>query len=178
MISHGIKMKKNSIQKNSGFTLIETIIYVAIFGMVIVGLAEFALSLNSYRMRTQVMLEVSDQGASLVRTITQSVRNGTAINSPVVGNSAGVLSIATASSSTNPTTFSASGEVLYMVEGTSSAVALTNNKVKVSNLVFSNTSRPATHGTVLVRFTLSNTASTTRAEEQYSVNFYGTATIR
>ncbi len=167
-----------NLQANKGFTLIEVMIYVAIFSIVVGTLTTFALSMNSSRLRAQVMLEVNGQGASIVRTITQTVRNSTAITAPSAGNTAGALTLATSVSGTNPTSFSVTGETLYMTEGALSTVALTNNKVKLTNLVFTNLSRASTPGVVQMRFTLSNTASTTRVEQQYSVDFYGTAARR
>jgi type II secretory pathway pseudopilin PulG len=171
-------MNKIMPKREDGFTLIETLVYTAIFVMIVGSIASFASFLQTSRIRTQMFLEVNDQGTSLMRTITQSVRNGTSINAPTIGTSGGVLSISTAAPATNPTTFSATGEALYVVESTTPAVALTNNKVRVTNLLFSNVSRPATPGIVEIRFTLSNTASSTRPEEQYTQDFYGTAAIR
>ncbi len=167
-----------NLQPSRGFTLIETLIYVVIFSMVVGTLIAFALSMNSSRLRAQVMLEVNGQGTSMVRTITQAVRNSTGINAPTAGNTTSSLALATGVSGTNPTVFSVAGETLYVTEGTGSPIALTNNKVKVTNLVFTNLSRASTPGVVQARFTLSNTASATRVEQQYSVDFYGTAGIR
>src|SRR5512133_191671 len=49
----------------TGFTLIETLIYVLIFSMMVGVLAGFASNLETFHLRTQVMLEVHDQGSSL-----------------------------------------------------------------------------------------------------------------
>lgn len=169
---------KFKLQKNKGLTLIEILVYTAIFIMVVGSIALFASNLQSSRIRAQIILEVNDQGTSIVRSITQAIRNGSAINSPTTGSSDASLSIANIDPAINPIIFSQIGDVLYVTEGVASPVALSNNKVKVSNLVFNNLSRSSTPGIVQFRFTLENTDSATRAEEQYSVDFYGSASIR
>lgn len=161
-------------QRHSGFTLIETLIYIAIFSMLVGAFATFALSINSSRLRTQDILEVNEQGAGLVRIITQSIRNTETIGTPSVGESGEMLIVG----ESDPTIFSLNNGTMFVEEGTSPAIALTNNKVKVSNLVFSNLSRPLTPGVVQIRFTLSNIPSSTQGGRQYSVDFYGTAAIR
>lgn len=161
-----------------GFTLIETLIYTALFVLIAGAIASFAATLQSSRVRTQVVLEVNGQGASVIRTITQAVRNASAINTPSVGVSGSTLSLTTLDPGTDPTVFSQTGDSLYVSEAGGADVALTNTKVAVSNLSFANRSRSGTPGVVEIRFTLSTAGSPTRPEEQYSVDFYGTAAIR
>lgn len=163
---------------HKGFTLVETLVYVAIFVMFVGGITTFAVQLQSSRLRAQIMLEVNGQGNSIVRSIGQTIRNAQAINAPTAGTSASSLSVATGNPVTNPTVFSQSGEVLYVTEGAGSPIALSNNNVRLTHLTFTNLSRVSTPGVVQFRFTLQNTASTTRAEEQYAIDFYGTAAIR
>lgn len=169
-------MKKKYIQK--GMTLIETLVYTAIFTMFVLTLASFANTTNSTRLRNQTTQEVNHQGSLVVRTITQSIRNAVAINNPVISNSGTILSLQTSSSSTNPTVFYVATSTLYMVEASSTPVALTNNRVAIQDLVFSNLSRTSTPGTVRVRFDLKNADALIKKEEQYIKKFYGTASIR
>lgn len=167
-----------SKQKNIGFTLVETLIYVAIFAMLVGGIATFASNVQSSRLRSVLWFEVNGQGNSIIRTITQSIRNSESINSPAQGNNGSSLSLSMTSPSADPTAFSLTGDTLYITEGGGSPVALSNNKVKVSNLTFSNLSRSTTPGVVQVRFTLSNAAIAGFAEDVYSVDFYGSAALR
>lgn len=171
---------KNFFKKNkiSGFTLIETLIYIGIFIILVGGIALFAANLQTSRLRAQILLEVNDQGASVVRLITQSIRNAESINSPALGGSAAALNLAMADPAVNPIIFFVSGENLYITEGSGQPMALTNNKVKITDLIFNNLSRPSTPGVVQFKFTLSNTASTTQEAERYLVDFYGAVAIR
>ena len=169
-------MKKNHIQK--GMTLIETLVYTAIFTMFVVTLASFANTTNSTRLRNQTTQEVNHQGSLVVRTMTQSIRNSVAINEPVISNSGTLISLQTSSSSTNPTIFYVATGTLYMIEASSTPVALTNNRVTIQDLVFSNLSRTSTPGTIRIRFDLKNADTLIKKEEQYIKKFYGTASIR
>ena len=175
-IKISIKMKKNNLQK--GFSLIEMVIYIAVFAVFVGALITFLLNINSTRLHAQIVLEVNGQGASLMKTLTLAVKSATAINSPGTGVSSGVLSINTANSQTTPTVFSEDGETLYITEGTGTAMALTNNKVKLTDLTFTNVSQAGTPGIIQIRFTISNTASKTSTYEQYSTNFYGSSSLR
>jgi len=165
-------------QRSQGFTLVETLIYTAIFVMLVSALAVFASNLNSSRLRAQIILEVNDQGTSIVRTVGQAIRNAQSINSPTIGNSASSISVATVNPATNPTVFSQIGETIYMTEGAGNPIPLSNSKVRLTNLTFTNLSRSSTPGVIKFSFTMQNTAGTSRAEEQYQINFYGSATIR
>ena len=164
--------------KKNGFTIIETIVYVAIFSLVVGALVTFILNINSSRLRSQTMLEVKGQGADLMRILTTAIKNSTAINSPGTGLSSGVISIETSDPAKNPTIFSANGEAIFITEGSADPIALTNNKVRVTGLVFTNATKIDTPGVVQIRFTIQNTALQTLPEQQYSIDFYGTATLR
>lgn len=171
-------MKKNILKDKKGFSLIEAVIYIAIFTMFVGALVNFTLNLNTSRLHSQTMLEVKGQGADLMRILTKTITNATAINYPGTGLSSGAISVNLPDASKSPTIFSGSGEAIYITEGANSAVALTNNKVKVTNLSFKNVSKTATPGTIQIRFTISNTANQKLPEQQYAIDFYGTASLR
>lgn len=165
-------MKKQNYQK--GISLVETIVYVAIFSIFVIGLSQFSTTLSSSRLNAQAVLEVNDQGSQVIKFITQTLRNGNAVNSPTIGNSGSILSIDTGVGGTNPTVFSESNGVLYISEGGSSDIALTNNKVVVSNLTFSNYSRSSTPNIIKISFIL--TSADTR--NPYTVTFDGSGALR
>lgn len=166
------------MKNNKGFSLIETIVYIAIFSMFIGALVTFTLNINSSRLKSQTMLEVKGQGADLMRILTKTITNATAINYPGTGLDSGTISVNTIDALKTPTIFSGSGEAIYITEGANSALVLTNNKVKVTNLSFTNVSKINTPGLIQIRFTISNTASQKLPEQQYSIDFYGTASLR
>lgn len=166
-----IDMKKNNVQK--GISLVETIVYVGIFSLFVIGLAQFTATLSTTRLHTQGVLEVNDQGSQAIKLITQTLRNASSVNSPNVGSSASTLNL-TLDSVPGNTIFYENGGVLYINEGPGSPIELTNNKVVVSNLTFSNLSRAGTPNIIKISFTLTSTD----ARDPYSVTFDGSGALR
>jgi len=165
------------LQTSRGFTLVETLIYVAIFSMLMGAIFSFIGTLHTSRTHNQLILEVNDQGSRITRVITSAIHNASAINSPNVSSTATILSLEMASSTINPTVFSVGGDgTLYITEGSQDAVPLTNNKVSISNLVFENYSKPVTPGIIKFSFLIGNMATT--SSDLYSNNFFGSGSIR
>lgn len=164
-------MKKKYLQR--GISLVETIVYVAIFSLFVVGLAQFSTTLTQTRLHTQGVLEVNNQGSQAIRLITQTLHNANSVNSPNVGNSASALNV-TLESVPGNTIFYENGGVLYINEGPGAQIKLTNNKVVVSNLTFSNLSRPSTPNIIKISFTLTSAD----ARDPYSVTFDGSGALR
>ena len=172
-----MKMQTKKIQKNIGISLVETIIYVAIFSMIVTTFVGFSSSMTTSRLHNQMTLEIKDQGSSVMKTITQAIRNASAVISPTIGNSASSLTLSMYSSPVNPTVFSLSSGVLYITEGAGSQIVLTNSKVVVSNLTFSNFSRASTRDIIKISFTLTS-ATSGGLSGSYTSTFNGSAQVR
>ncbi len=170
-------MQKNNYKNNTGFSLIEMIIYVAIFGMIVITFVSFSNSMTTTRLHNQAILEVNDQGEKIMKTITQTIRNSSSVNSPTIGNNASSLSLVMYTTFTDPTVFSLNNGVLYIKEALGNQVALTNNKVIVSNLTFSNFSRVSTPNIIKISFTITN-ANPSGMSGTYSFTFNGSAQLR
>jgi len=162
----------------AGYTLIELLLYVSIAGMLLVALSTFfGLSIEA-RVKTQTITEVEQQGSLAIDYIQQTLRNATSITSPAAGVAASSLTVVVPTVSLSPTIFNLSGTTLQVKEGTATAVALTNSKVSVSNLAFTNVTRSGTHGALRISFTLDRVNSTGRNEYSYSKTFTTTVSIR
>ncbi len=156
-----------------GFSLIEALLYVAIFSTFILGIAGFSSNLLAVRSRTQALLEVNEQGAAALRVIAQTLRNASLVNSPIPGNAGSSLSLVTADLATSPTVFSEDGGVLSVSEGSGNPIALTNNKVIASDVSFLNLSNPGTPNIVKIRFVLTSVAL-----RPFTAVFEGSAALR
>ncbi len=163
-------------KKQNGFSLIETIIYVAIFAIFVISMVSFYGTINSSRLKWQEGLEVNYQGTRAIRTITQTIRNAEIIDAPVISSSDDSLTVVSVTS--DVTTFHVSNGIIFITEDSKPPVALTNNKVNITNMAFSNYSKPNTPGNVRISFTMSSNHSSASLEEQYSVDFYDSASIR
>ncbi|MFA7245255.1 MAG: type II secretion system protein [Candidatus Magasanikbacteria bacterium] len=127
-----------------GFTLIETLIYVAIIGLVSSGLMKFSMSITSARNKTYVIQEVHANVRDAVVFINKKIQeaNGINLGSSTFDTDPGVLSLSMSDNSKNPTIISLDEDngKLQVVEGLSDPIFITTEEVLVNNLQFSNVS--------------------------------------
>ncbi len=170
-------MKKNYSQK--GFTIIELLLYVSIAGIILFSVSGFLSVLLESRVKNQTIAEVEQQGAQAMQMITQTLRNGVSLTTPAFGATSTSLSLTTPIALNNPTVWSLFAGAIQMKEGTQATSTLTNARVTVSGLVFSNLSATSTMATTTrIRFTVTSVAPTGRQEYSYSEIFTGSATLR
>lgn len=135
----------SKIFKIKGFTLVETLIYVALFGMLSVFLIySLTTMLKSYT-EMRARHDVLNSARVVLERITREVRGADSIDtaSSTLGSSPGVLKLNTTDSGGTAKTvqFSKNGtsgliEILDSADGT--ARVLSGSKVSVSSLVFRN----------------------------------------
>lgn len=161
-----------------GVTLIELLLYVAVASGILLSITVLLSSLLEARVKNETMAEVEQQGMQALHTILQTARNAQNITTPTSGNTAGSLTLDVVSPGVDPTVFDLSSGVLQITEGAGAPVALTNTRVTVSGLSFSNLSYATTPGTIRATFTVTYTNTTGRQEYSFSKTFSGTASLR
>lgn len=152
------------MKRKKGFTLVELILYVAILGMVIVGLLSFALSVSSIHAKTTVSAGVVSNARVALSIIEQKIRAASRINvgSSVFNTNAGALSLTMADPSKNPTRIDvdpATGR-LRVTEGASAPVFITASDVRVSQLLFENLSQSGEREHIEAYLTISYQSNT------------------
>jgi len=168
---------------SSGYTLIELLLYIAIFSIVISSVTFLATTILAERTRNQAIAEVNYEGEAVMDLMSQTVRSSTAVATPTRGNSTTQLSLTTRTSANNPTVFDSfnDGTVnrLRLSEGSPATITkLTNARVTVSNLSFVNESVTVGYDSIKIQFTLSAQAASARGEFNYQKTFFTTATRR
>ncbi|MBI4034752.1 type II secretion system protein [Candidatus Saccharibacteria bacterium] len=166
-----------------GFTLLEILLYLAIFAVTIgsiVGLSQAAIS---QRIKNQVIAEVNYQGEAVLASLSQAIRSAASVTSPALGESSASLTLATAAGSTNPTIFQAitdSGRTrLRLSEGSpASSYFLTNSHVRLSNLSFVNAGADGTAGSIKIQFDLSYESDSPRHEYVFSKTYWGATNLK
>ena len=167
----------NKQQLQSGFTLLELLLYTSLMGIIILAVSlVFQITLAS-RVKNQTIAEVEQQGLQAVQTVSQTIRNANSISSPAQNVSDTQLTLTMASGST-PIVFNLASGVIQMKEGAATAVSLTNTKVAVTGLSFVNMSRASTPGSVKFQFVVTYINNSGRNEYDFSKTFYGTASLR
>lgn len=128
---------------NKGFTLIEFLVYSAIIVVVGVLSVEFIINIYQGKAKAQSYFEVQENARLVMERITQAVHAAQNINTSDFGvnlaaNPGKKLSLQMRDVSLNPTEFDVSGDALRIKQGAAGPYELTNNQVKVTNLVFRN----------------------------------------
>lgn len=154
-----------------GFTLIEAILYIGFVAILLPVAAYFLFFVLQIQLKNESVLVVEQEGQKVMQLVTQMIRNADKINNPLLGDSTSTLSLTVFSgSSTSVVIINFVSNTIRLTDGTSTAVALNSSAVTPSGLLFSNTSRGGTPGSVKIQFTL--------VKDLYSKIFYESASLR
>lgn len=158
------------------------LLYIAIFSLIIGSILSVAMSIANQRVQNQVTQEVDYQGNIAINSITQSLRNAISINTPTPTNSSSGLSYNTSLPASNPSIFDTATDQsvnkLRFRAGSSSAEYLTNSRVSISNLSFSNRAISGGRDSIYISFTLTYHNPANKPQLDYQKNFYGVTTLR
>ncbi|MBI4239899.1 hypothetical protein HY620_02845 [Candidatus Uhrbacteria bacterium] len=161
-----------------GFTVIETLLFVAASGTILLVISLFLSLLISARVKGQTISEVEHTGAHIIQSITQSLRNADSVQVPAKGVSGSSLSFTTPVPEKNPSVVDMSGTSLRITEGAQSSLPLSSDRVIVSQLTFTNLGEVSTPDSIRIQFTLSHANPGAKNEYEYSKTFYATASLR
>lgn len=162
---------KAPLTGNKGYTLIETIIYVAIFVVVVGSMMLFAITMFLASERADTQIEVADNSRFLIQKLQRALQGASAVTVPVVGANGVNLAIVTASAASNTMTFTLQNGVLTSQRGNlAPPKAITNSAVVVSNLKFTNYSFSTNSlNTVRVQATIKSVEPTRPASSSIDV---------
>ena len=167
---------------NKGFTFIETLVYIAIIGMVVVSFVMFALSISNTRNKNYVIQEVQANARTAQGIINQKIRAATGINteSSTFGSDPGVLSLSMADSAKNPTIINLDQDngILRITEGLSDPVVIVSNKVKITNLVFTDLTSADSRGNIRIQMTVEYNTSLSDIKYRYSQSLQTAVSLR
>ncbi|MBI4272839.1 prepilin-type N-terminal cleavage/methylation domain-containing protein [Candidatus Uhrbacteria bacterium] len=170
--------QSNYQKSTAGFTLLELLLYLSLVAVILLVITSLWGSVLAARVKNQTITEVGQQAVQALQLITQITRNAESITTPVANATSSSLILNVIDAAKDPTIINVSNGALQITEGSSTAIALTNTRVTLSNLLFGNLSRASTPGSVRIQFTMSHVNPASRNEYEYSKTFYGTATLR
>lgn len=157
------------ILREKGFTLIESLLYVAIVGGIVTSVALFGLAISDARSKNYAAQEVQANGRTALQIMASRIREST--NATVFNPQTLILEMRDLSK--NPTVINLDGGgSIQLQEGTMPVVSLVSDEVKVTNLVFAD----ATLGgidrkNIQVNITVEYDASGSSVPFAYSTNF-------
>lgn len=161
---------KKLAQNNSGFTLIETLIYVLIIAGVITSMTAIVFNLMEGREKSKAVREVQQNGRIAVELIAQQIRAADAVVTPTAGTNGSSLELDMPDPLAN-ITIELNGSDQIEIDGN----AITSDEVIVDSLTFYNISPDNTRGTVKILLDISHVQAD--AEQSQAADFELETTI-
>lgn len=88
-----MKIHKLYLENSSGFTLIEVLVYLSLFGIIFGGAVTSALTITQLNERNYTNLMIQEEGHFLLKKISWVLSNTTEINLPEIDSSGNSLSV-------------------------------------------------------------------------------------
>ncbi len=173
-----IYRRSNQDKNTTGFTLIELLLYISIVGSLLVAIVGFLMLAVDARVKNQSVSEVNQQGTAAMEYIAQTIRNADTITSPAPATIGSSLTLTVPAAGLSSTVFDAPAGVLRVNEGATAAIPLTNSRVQVTNLAFTNLSRSGTNGIVRISLTVSRVNQSGKNEYDYQKTFVTSVVLR
>ncbi|MEK7536067.1 MAG: type II secretion system protein [Patescibacteria group bacterium] len=121
------------MRKQSGFTLIETMIYLALFSIIIGGSMITAYSIIENSDKTQAQVVLQEEANFMLRKLDWAITGSSSITLPMVGSSGTGLEL---TKSIGTIEFQLNGNKLQIKKGAGAFLDLNNANVTIDSLFF------------------------------------------
>ncbi len=170
MNSYNLKFRNRK-----AFTLIETLIYIAILGGLLAYFISFTLSISNSRSKSYVASEVNANARIALETIAQKIRLADDVVQPDLGASSDTLSLDMPDTG-NHLVFSLEQGVLIYTQA-SNSYNITSDEVNITNLLFTNLRAGDERDNINIVLTIEYRDSDSQ-EYRYSKTFQTTLSLR
>lgn len=144
-------MKLPHFKVRPGVTLVEMLLYITLMAMMSTTIIPLLFNATESRQRQDAIAAVEQNGAQILQTISQEVRDAERIIYPARGGTGYVLALQTDSGSTNPTMFLRESGALLMIQGSGSRV-ISTSLVGITSFMVDNTSASTNYNSVAISF--------------------------
>lgn len=131
-------MKKTTQKKQSGFTLIEILLYMALSTMMVVLMGGVGVNVFSGFVKSKAAEELQYNTQFVTEKIRSTTSQAEAINTPLAGESGSILSLAMSDPSKDPTIIDVSEGRVRIREGADEAEFISGAGVDVYSVEFLN----------------------------------------
>ncbi len=167
-----------SVKSGAGFTLIESILYLAITSSMVFVISIFLGLVLGARVKNKIVLEVEQQGTFILQQLTRSLQESQAINSPLPGESSNELSLSSSVFPENPLVFNAGSGAMLETIGSQDPVPLNSPAIIIKNISFTNISASGTPGLIRIQLTLGSQGFVGLRELDYQADFNSSVSLR
>lgn len=129
-------MNINATKK--GTTLIEILVYFAIFSIFMLAAMSFAIQIINLSSISKITEEMQENREFISEKLSQSIKNTSSVNTEesTLDNDNGILYLETRTAENSPTAFYLSEGNIYMKEGENDPIQLNTNNIKIDILNF------------------------------------------
>lgn len=166
-------MSKKIQQKNSqsGFTLVETIMYIAFIGITVGMFVGFGYQMSDLRAKVSVIQNVEANGAMAISLIEDYLKRAKQVSVPTPD------SLVLTMFNDAVMTFSLTDGVLYLIDGVATSTQITGSAINIRNLTFVNTASAGQKDNIAINLDLEYRYHGSKAYEYNNV-FQSLATLR
>jgi len=148
-----------SYAKQSGFTLVETLLYITISSILLVVITNLGYNVFVNRQKVLTGEEIIENANFVFSRIEHNIRKAKSVFLPL---SAGdELSLEMDDAELNPTRFYLNGATIFFVQGTGAGMAITTDAIEITNLNFIKLINNQTGTSVKINIELSSSRSGT-----------------
>jgi hypothetical protein len=165
-------------QHSKGVTLVEMILYISLSAFVLLISGAFTTRILLQKEKLTAMIVVTQNADFVIEHLRASIRSAQRVSTPLVGASAGTLTLETNASTTGPINFSVVNGVLLEQDGSSVPFALSSNEVQVTAMQFQNVAYPNAPDAIRISLTLQYADADSRAEYIFAQDFFTTEVVR
>ena len=115
-----------------GFTIIEMLVYVCVFGIIMAGAIVSVYALASSDARNQTKAMVQEEGSFLIGKIDWALSGARAISAPAANSSGDTLTVTRFDAATSPVTITVTGGTMTIRVGTGATHTLNNANVQIT----------------------------------------------
>lgn len=164
---------QNSTHKR-GFTLIETILFVAVSAVVVYAVAILQAAIVENDARTYAKVTTDSSAAHMMYILTDALRRADSVTEPAQGTASSELVLEFDDGELNPTRFFVEEGILYMEEGAAAPISLTSSDVEIRAIQFENRSAVPDFDSVHFEFDAAF-RNEGRPVQEYHQTYYGGA---
>jgi type II secretory pathway component PulJ len=166
----------NKRNRSGGFTLVEILVYLAIFSMVITSMVSYVMSVSTARSKNVVIESGQANMRYAISVIRENVRACDDVITPSNGVSSNQLVLDMPGTTPNITYSVVNGRLVMSQTGYADKY-LTDNRLKVTNAVLTNTALPIERDNVNISFTVTSSV-VDGVGYNYTENYHTTVTRR
>ena len=168
-----------TIKSERGFSILELIIYIAIFAVISTAAVDMALNLNAGWTKSKVESEVQQNLRFAMEAIAQNVQNASAVTIPAAGASGNSLTLV---SDGQTIQFFLTGTMLQKQIGANPAENITTDKVKITYVNFRTLQNTASSNSGIIatttEFAMRMEYNSSETQFSYAQNATSTERIR